>query len=218
VTDLVESITNQPQWNTQLAKLLRACYEEIPPAAIREAHGKRWVALCPHCGWALNWKRDEAACHIGGICQRLVGDLAEHARWEAYIPGMHRTKEGVQRSVSAPEIDLMRLYQKLSHQWGVQVALYPNLDAYDLLITFVDGRRWAVDMKDHQNPTRLALHLNETIFPYLPRWDAAFYVFPDYRATAEYLNRFENNWNGHKGVTFVSYSAFVKQVNEALQP
>jgi hypothetical protein len=54
-----------------------------------------------------------------------------------------------------PEADLARALEKL----GATVVWWPDVDAYDLLVIWPDGRRWAIDVKDWRTPYALALRL-----------------------------------------------------------
>src|SRR5258708_40357802 len=127
---------------------------------------------------------------------------------------MARTKEGIQRYVVAPEVTLIALYDKLTKEWGLNCALFPELDTYDLLIKFPNGKAWAVDVKDHRSAVRLAVNLLP--FRWFPVWDRAFYVFPDYHADTAYLNEFRNYWPSEKDVSYCGASTFVDWVREEL--
>jgi hypothetical protein len=54
-----------------------------------------------------------------------------------------------------PEADLARALKKL----GATVVWWPDVDAYDLLVIWPDGRRWGIDVKDWRTPYALALRL-----------------------------------------------------------
>ncbi len=214
LTDPIESISANPDWQVDVGKHLAACYEHIPPACIKIHNGKRYLVLCPHCGWALQWRGEEADCHADGICVAVSGDLSQSEQWIPYKSSMARTKEGVQRYVVAPEVALIALHDRLVKEWGLNCSLFPALDAYDLLIKFPNGKAWAVDVKDHRSAVRLAVNL--TTFRYSPAWDRAFYVFPDYHADAAYLNEFGNYWSPEKDVFYCGVSSFIEQVREEL--
>ncbi len=210
-----------PPWQANLESLLVRCYEPIPLACIRSTGNKRYVVTCPHCGWPLLWNKfGEATCHEGGICEQLYHPLAEYESVDKYCfpytDGMVRTKQGIQRYVVAPEVMLLELHNALNTDSRVQLHLFPGLDSYDLLINMPDGQRWAVDVKDWENAVSLAIGVVETRFRYLPPWDKAFYVVPDYRANPAYLNEFKNRWIPQNGVEFLSQSQFLRRVKEVL--
>lgn len=211
-----------PPWDYQLTPLFFRCYEPIPRAAIRSQQGVRYIVNCPHCGWPLRWDTyDDADCHPDGVCGQLYDPLADYDHEpEAmllYHDELYETKAGIQRFVVAPEIALMELADVLQEMPHLQVELYPGVDSYDMLLTFPDGQRWAVDVKDWESAVSLAIGISEIPFSYRPPWDRAFYVFPDYRATPSYLNEFDSYWNGQSGVTYAGMRAFLKQVRKAVQ-
>jgi hypothetical protein len=73
------------------------------------------------------------------------------------------------------EIELERRLGAL----GLQVDLWPEYDAYDLLVHLPGRRRWAVDVKDRASPALLGM--NAARLPTVPAHDAAFLVVPQYR-------------------------------------
>jgi len=208
--DAYASITANADWPDEIRGLLSQCYQRIPVQCVRKDVRGQYIVLCPHCGWPLEWnRRHEAGCYTGGPCTEMYGDLSESQIWKAYNPGMARTTEGIQRYVAAPEKSLLELVDALSSLWGIRLSLYPQLDAYDLLIEFINGQRWAVDLKDHKQAARLAIAINLKPFKYDPSWDRAFYVFPNYRANEVYLNEFANAWMPEKGVQFMKLRKFI---------
>lgn len=212
--DWRETMMQQAGWGSTMLSLFRQCYEPIPSSCVKTLDGQQVVFRCPHCGWVLSWRRDEAVCHEDGPCANLYGDLSEFAEPLPFEEdAMARTTGGIQRYVVAPEVTVIRLYDMLTTtKWGLRCELYPELDAYDLLITFPSGGHWAVDVKDWKRPESLAMGIGA--FPYLPEWDRAFYVFPDYRTgAAGYLNAFRNHWTRQKDVTPLSYTQFIRQIN-----
>jgi hypothetical protein len=213
--DYMHQVVSNHAWGSILRSMLIECYEKIPPSCIRTQNGKKVVAKCPHCGWTLQWKHNEAVCHLGGPCTSAQGDLSINALWIPYQSNMRRTKEGIQRYVVAPEVLLMDLYARLSNMRGVICTPFPAFDAYDLHIEW-DGGVWAVDLKDHHNPHRLARNL--PAFDRFPEWKRAFYLFPDYRASHSYLQAFGNRWKREPDVDFMSVSAFVRLINREITP
>lgn len=207
--DVYSGITVNLNWHDEVRALLTRCYETIPKRCIRQDSEGKYIARCPHCGWVLEWKRDEATCYEGGSCAELKGDLGEHRVRQPYISGMVRTTSGIQRYVAAPETALLSLVDTVSAWWGVHCTLYPNLDAYDLLIEFPNGKRWAVDLKDYKRAVSLAFALRDKPFKFEPRWDKAFYVFPDYRANQAYLVEFGNYWQREKDVHYVGLQKLI---------
>jgi hypothetical protein len=62
---------------------------------------------------------------------------------------------------------------------GVSVRMWPGFDAYDVLATFPDGHRWAIDVKDWANPVLLGRQARPV--PHYPPYDEAFWVVPQHR-------------------------------------
>lgn len=213
IYDLDESLG----WEESLSTHVTQCYEVIPSMSIRGGDTQH-IVKCPHCGWVLNWRGDDAYCHDGGACNKLYHPLATYENDPqyrvAYHPDLSRTCEGIQRYVVAPEIALLELYNQLQQEPFVQCELYPNFDSYDLLVILPSGDRWAVDVKDWSSAVSLALGLADKPFRYFPEWDKAFYVFPNYRANQTYMNEFKNYWTPQKDVRFTSQRKFVKLVRE----
>lgn len=199
IDDPMTGLMADGDWPITIRTALKNCYEKGPRTCIRDGH----VTLCPHCGWTLEWRKGVANCHPGGVCADLYGDFSQSAQTIPYQPMLMRTRAGIQRYVVAVEIALINLYDKLRNEWNTTCELYPYFDTFDLLITFSNGQRWAVDFKDYQRARKLAVALNEKPFPFTG-WDRAFYVFPDYRARPEYLNEFGNFWTPQKDVSFTS--------------
>jgi len=194
---------------------LQLCYEKIPQACIRLENRKKYVVCCPRCGWILNWKGDEASCYSNGACETFYGNLGEQGKQIAYALGMARTTEGIQRYVVRPEIDLIYIFDTLKQE-GARCWLFPDFDTFDLLITFPNGKSWAVDLKDYGKAAVLANKLNESPFRWGPAWDKAFYVFPDYRADHDYLNIFHTGWKRQKDVTFTTTRRFIALAKKEL--
>src|SRR5204863_4264709 len=93
------------------------------------------------------------------------------------------------------EVDLAEKLKNI----GALVELWPAIDAYDVRVTFPTGYVWALDLKDWENPYLLANYIDcRGPFPEAPRWDLAFYVFPDHRSRmrARYGAAFGSAWHG----------------------
>jgi len=190
--DVLPHIQQNRVWPPEVREKLRRCYESIPAKCIIKHEGTEWIACCPHCGWALAWTGEKAICHKNGVCAEAYGDLSEDVQWLQYDPAMCRTTEGIQRYVVAPEVVLLILRNNLQKIPQVTCTLFPHFDAYDMLIALPNGKKWAIDLKDHRDPARLGGSLKP--FAGFPAWDKAFIVFPNHRKSSDYLNRFRNLW------------------------
>lgn len=98
---------------------------------------------------------------------------------------------------------LAELYlEKEISKMGLDIILYPDLDKYDLQITFPDQTIWAVDVKSWKLARELARNLikdfdanaQKEVIPQIPdsRYDKSFFVFPDEITSSqkEYKNEF----------------------------
>ncbi len=183
----------RPPLNT-VADLVKEAYEEAPAFL---SH-KGVYRCCPECGNLLMYSLDK-----GWVC-RDESCSTEHVREGQdvrEIPSngedkVYRLKHALRRYVAAPGRVELRLREKLVklNSGGLRftVELWPNVDAYDLRLTFPDREVWAVDVKDWASPYSLA----ERVKPFRtnPPWDHAFFVFPDRhkKARRNYLEAFRS--------------------------
>jgi len=113
-----------------------------------------------------------------------------HVRRVPESPGRCRVREGIQWRTTIPGIPEMLLFHALEalHQEYPQqlrsVSLWPGIDRYDFRLEFGDGKVWAVDVKDHRKPDRLAKDLKPLYNEGSLHYDEAFYVFPMRRLQA----------------------------------
>ncbi len=71
------TITRDPNWHPEIRTWLRRCYEAVPPVCQRLFAGQPHIALCPRCGWPLEWRSSRhtiAACY-SDLCGSLVRHL-----------------------------------------------------------------------------------------------------------------------------------------------
>lgn len=160
--------------NGKAAELIQEAYEELPSSSV--GPDDRYYQ-CRYCGWVLEWSKDRstAYCH-STLCAKKTNYFRRVKILEE-MPAV-RVKRGILRYVTRPgrwELNLEKYLIKL----GLEVEMWPNLDCYDLRITFPDGETWAVDVKDWENPYRLARKIGKV--PDHPSWQKAFWVVPDYR-------------------------------------
>jgi hypothetical protein len=86
-----------------------------------------------------------------------------------------------------------------------------------LKLVFPDGEVWAVDVKDWENPFLLAKRVGP--FVEEPRWDRAYFVFPDHRAVLKprYSQAFGSTWRRQSdGVRYSMERNFLKIVKGRL--
>ncbi|MFI7510843.1 hypothetical protein ACIBSS_28895 [Micromonospora aurantiaca] len=157
-----------PAWSQWLG-------EAYVPVTANELDGAS-VGVCRRCrqlarpasgGWRCATPR----------CRRLTRPTAVTVR-EA--KGVLRLRPDLVTYVSLPgraEADLVKTLERA----GATVYWWPDVDAYDLLVVWPDGRRWAVDVKDWRSPYPLARKLRP--LPTYRRgheyaWDEGFIVIP----------------------------------------
>lgn len=189
------TITSNPWWDTEIRKWLRQCYEPLPLTCYQQSHNKSGIACCPRCGWPLEWPSRKAClarCY-SDLCSQLVTTLHHPTQWMDTSSDTMRTTRGIQASVVAPEVPLLRLKERIEQEFGLACELWPNVDNYDLRIHTSHHGHWAIDMKDHYNARRLAEQA--TMFELIPEWQQAFYVFPEHRRHPGYFQTFLSLWN-----------------------
>jgi REase associating with pPIWI_RE/pPIWI_RE three-gene island domain Y len=193
------TISSDSKWDPEVRKWLRLSYESIPSTCRRMTGEQECIALCPRCRWPLEWrssKRSIAVCY-NDLCGHLIPGIHDPQRWERVIPEAMRTTRGIQESVVAPEVPLLELQRRLKDEYRLSCDLWPEVDSYDLAVHLSDGQCWAVDMKDYRSPTDLAAKVRG--FRPTPKWDRAFFVFPEHRRSPGYLQTFRALWNKPKG-------------------
>lgn len=105
--------------------------------------------VCPKCGWTLQKEK------IGMRCQSRSCSEAKYIKGELQSilgnSGMLRLKRGVMKYIAVPgqlELEIHNYCNK--HK--VESVLWPNMDKYDIEITFSNGNIWAIDAKAIREP------------------------------------------------------------------
>lgn len=188
---------------------------------------------------APGWCSIDGEFHCCGSCgnllfRRMTGDLfcedetcrrlgrSRPGRRLALRENVSWLKRGLRRFVAAPGRAELRLEGVLRRR-GVEVVLWPSFDRYDLRLTFPDGQSWAVDVKDWADPVLLARRVNESEgdpIPQQPRWNRAYFVFPNERRKArpDYVRAFRNRCRSlseHVRADFMS--GFIRDVGRKLR-
>ncbi|MGB9752775.1 MAG: hypothetical protein C0183_12975 [Roseiflexus castenholzii] len=175
-----------------LQERLKEAYEPAPRSA---AHNGQW-ATCAICGnLMLRRRRGELICEDE---QCRAQGRRTPARLLPLRDGVVWLRRDLRRYIAMPgraELQLAADLEKL----GLQIALWPAFDRYDLRVTFPDKTVWAIDVKDWSNPFLLARSVNNKPFPNDPPWDRAFFVFPDARRAQrpDYVRAFCNALRVH---------------------
>ncbi|KYQ87954.1 MULTISPECIES: hypothetical protein [Thermoactinomyces] len=213
----IPEILDYYNWDSKIQSLLIQCYQPIPPICLRYDKQQKYIALCPRCGWALEWKNNQYAQCYSDLCGRII-NIHDATFLECPQEAM-RTIRGIQYSTVGPEKPLLNLYNLLTEKLKLNVELWPEIDLFDLYIEFPDGEFWAVDMKDIFNPRNLARIENrkEKSFSTVLLWEKAFFVFPTYRRKPGYLEVFKQTWKGQENCDAIFVDDFIKQVKERLK-
>ena len=137
--------------------------------------------VCPRCGWTLQKEK------IGMRCQSRTCSEAVYIPGELKVisgnAGMLRLKRGVMKYIAVPGKLELEIYA-YCEKHGVQSVLWPQMDRYDIEITFPDGTVWAIDAKAVKEPHFLKENVaREGGFP-SGTYDRSFYVIPDEYAAA----------------------------------
>ena len=201
-----------------LRSLLNEAYEEVPASSTTGGA----VETCARCGWtvATHVTTQKGRC-ANRRCRQLDGVLAgQYPARHPMSPGLRRIRAGLARYTTQPGGLELSLYRSLSKLKGLEVELWPGLDAFDIGIEFLDGDVWAVDCKDSGRPGILATRLSREEFPQPSSWQRAFYVFPSYRRrlTPQYGRRFSSGWRTEdQRVSWSFDDGFLKMVENELR-
>ncbi|GAA0404195.1 hypothetical protein [Paenibacillus motobuensis] len=156
----------------ELSILIRHCYEEITSDLAN-------YRKCPHCGWTLEYKQGQWRCNKEDICHALA-DFERLTQYDYRDERVYRLLPGIQRYVLLPGLSELKLADSLQRK-GYEVALYPNIDEYDLAVS-QDNHRILLDVKDFKSPWMLANYFNQKQLSYLEKYEEqVFVVVPKYR-------------------------------------
>jgi hypothetical protein len=152
-------------------------------------------------------------------CNNHEHNTTQTVPWEA---GMLRIRPGIHWQVylpGVPELNLLADLERIqtTHNHAIRhLTLWPVLDQYDIRIEFSDSTAWAVDIKDHRNPVRLASTL--TIIPGVGAltYRAGFYVIPDDRSQSDhtYMRLLGEKAQLPASISILTHSQFVERVTQ----
>lgn len=132
--------------------------------------------VCPKCGWTLQKEKIGMRCQ-NSSCSDIKYNLIELKKISGNA-ARFRLKKGVMKYIAVPgklEIEIYDYCKKNK----VSSSLWPEMDKYDIGITFPNGEEWAIDAK----AVRVPYFLKEKIiedggFPQ-GEYARGFYVIPD---------------------------------------
>lgn len=179
VIERMELIQKCKEFPSELADLFEGVYERVPLNLIVDGE----LHTCGTCGWTLRQTADDGWICGHYRCRELsVTQGQPLQRTIDAGPSTYRVKEGIRRYTVSPGRFELALERRLKRV-GLSPELWPESDRYDIRIVLPDSEAWAVDCKDMKIPSLWASKLNDLNFPSSPPWNAAYYVYPDYRLT-----------------------------------
>lgn len=181
------------------------------PMILRQEFGRKWEGVdayyvpvapdsyawtdknavwdCPACGSIASGRDGNGISVKPELC---LNRCPTSQMWQATPLTSHLkvVKNGMLRRTVIPgrvELDLADRLRELQQQIPTlnPPRLYPGIDVYDIQVTFVNGRSWAVDVKDYHDAIALGWEIKRTPPRFEPNnnlyWDEFFYVVPDQR-------------------------------------
>lgn len=193
-------------------------YQRVPGTARTRSGGQEVFYPCPRCRWPMQVQDTSVSCRRSPTCLAAgsrfavrddglvpLGKLPAPAAalpddWVALHPG-------VWRFTVLPGLEELALEQRLGRIEGVEVQLWPFVDAYDLDVCR-GSQRWRIDVKDHGSATSLARHLNDK-----PVTEQTWIVVP--HARREQVPRLQRLVDPDAGYLFADADEIVRRVKEA---
>lgn len=119
---------------------------------------------CPVCGWTMTEGSWGFVCH-SRHCVDTVPNLDVAEKLDGAAETIYRLKKGVMRYFAQPgklELEIVNFCEKKKIGW----KLWPQMDRFDVEITFPDGEVWEIDAKAYRNPISLRSKIeNDNGFP-----------------------------------------------------
>jgi len=210
---LVDAAAALRQVGIDLARV----YQRVPASTVAHLEGGEAFYPCPRCGWPMHIQGSAVSCHRSPTCiaagarfdleSSLVG-LGKLTPPPPVSPeGVAALLPGIWRFTVLPGLEELALERLLRQVEGVEVRLWPFVDAYDL-----DVRRgphhWRIDLKDHSSVTSLARHLKEH-----PVSEPTWIVVPE--ARREQVPRLRQLVDRDAQYIFADVREIVRRVKEA---
>lgn len=212
-SDLKQKIREHEQYFdniTEFTEIINMAYEECPTISGR-------IFRCGHCGWTVEFNLEGRGRCQHERCRKKTNDFQRIDTITVAGEDYLRLQKGVARYISYPgdlELEIERRCRKL----GVQVEMWPEMDTYDVKLTFADGEKWCVDAKDYANPFLLKDKIEADGYA-VPHgdWMRGFIVVPNDRGNTQYcqvVNRGIRNVSQQDTVQCVKLSKFFQLVKE----
>lgn len=193
-------------------------YQRVPGTARTRSGGRDVFYPCPRCRWPMQVQDTSVACRRSPTClaagarfalrdgglvplgKLTAPDSLSSEEWVALHPG-------VWRFTVLPGLEELDLEQRLGRIDGVEVQLWPFVDAYDLDVRR-GTHRWRIDVKDHSSASSLARHLNDK-----PVTEPTWIVVP--HARREQVPRLHRLVDPEAGYLFADADEIVRRVKGA---
>ncbi|SDM48169.1 hypothetical protein SAMN05216544_0390 [Lachnospira pectinoschiza] len=144
--------------------------------------------VCPRCGWTIKEINGIYKCQ-NQDCTKSNFSFEKLELIEEYNDKL-RLKRGVMKYIADPGKLELEIFNYCKEK-KVDCFLWPDMDSFDILLEFKNGKKWAVDAKAVKQPEALRESIaNDYIFPEVVKnHDKSFYVIPDsyYDERKDYL-------------------------------
>lgn len=198
---------------------LAQVYERVGGMAVARLEGRDVFFPCPRCRWPMAVLGTSVTCRRSPTCiaagarfDLREGRLVPLSKLSAPTPkpvdGMAALRPGVWRFTVLPGLEELELERRLAAIDGVEIRLWPFVDAYDLDVRRGAGH-WRIDVKDHSSATSLAQHLNEKPVT-APTW----IVVPAIRR--DQVSRLQRLVSADMGYRFADVHEIVRRVQEGV--
>ncbi|MFG3110681.1 pPIWI_RE_Y domain-containing protein [Streptomyces tendae] len=169
-------------------ELVSRVYRPVPDSYLREGA----YATCGRCLTLLTPLPDGGWWCERDRCRRLGRPPVGRRLPRDEVGGLIQLARPLRQFVTGPGRAEVSLETRLT-ALGLKVRMWPAYDAYDVHVTFPDGRVWAVDVKDWAHPAFLGRAARPV--PKEPPYDEAFWVVPQDRVDDRpgYVAAFERN-------------------------
>lgn len=136
--------------------------------------------ICKRCGWTVTKLNNKHKKCQSEKCRSFTDNFSGLTE-ELHPASYSRLKYSVMRFIAEHgtiELEIERQCKNL----GVKVEMWPELDRYDLRITFNNGEQWCVDAKDYSKAFVLKAKLKSQGNAIPPgEWSRGFIVVPNER-------------------------------------
>ncbi len=175
------------------------------------------VYRCPTCGWTLKRTANGYVCH-SQYCTENLPTLTDGMVIDGAQDKIYRLKKGVMRYIASPgklEMEIVAFCKKN----GIEYALWPQKDRYDVEIKFSNGDIWEIDAKAVRNPQILSAKIEKDGgFP-SGDYEKGFFVIPtDYvKGKRNYTSIVNQGLKAQKNVKCITFATLKKYITEKVK-